>query len=111
MSKIAERVQKRRQAQRASNQQPPSVPPTRPVAGITQKIAATGEHVTGLCDLPTELMLRIGQELPPGDVRNFRLVCRSAEEAGTDLFKSRLTRLYVHPSRLADVLAMLGSGG
>jgi hypothetical protein len=59
-----------------------------------------------LYDLPTELLLRIGQELPTPDLCSFRLACRSAEEAGFDVLKDRLTRLYLHPARLTHVIEL-----
>jgi hypothetical protein len=55
---------------------------------------------------PVEVWLQIAQHLNVEDLRAIRLLERSAEEAGMQMLRERITRLYLHPARLTDVIEL-----
>jgi hypothetical protein len=60
----------------------------------------------GWKDLPVEVLVKIAEDLPVEDVCSFRLVSRKAKQAGTQSLIERNTRLYLHPTRLTEVLEL-----
>lgn len=50
------------------------------------------------CMLPNELLVQVAGHLPTNDILSFRLASRALAGDGATAIKTRLTRLYIHPS-------------